>query len=604
MDINQPTLIQFESARKQHNLIPPLDSNSFYTVGQGEINIFCLRNNPTDYRFDLIIYKGSVYTGTGNFYVTGDITDVSMPYRNLRVLKDTSLSVTQGLTLSSGEMKVSGKLELMQHSRLFIKNSGNAVFDAKSVLTINKGSGIIVETGSTLVIYGTVNINVAELNSIVSNPNITIDSAAVLNVTGISYDNKHFSLTQYESELKLKDINVNTQGEKNYDNGKSRIGYRWRDGKPLENSYVLDLTQLLGEIVLGELRFSVTGFPADVHSNLKTIGNLLIKKDSTLHITESYRGSTYMRPELYLGIVIENSKTPATCTVKGKVICDGINAMISVDRKASLYIAEGGEVHLRNGAIMRSTYNEDTPVLFIDGALIIEDISQIKTFEKENIVFGPKGKVIVLNPDTGKKRLLFSTPNGILNSDLYRLFIDTIDHIEYHISNNTGIGIDQYYEFYGRDMTKWFGNRRIEKAIKDGILVWHSGGYIELYSHITPWADKNSCLLHAARLFKTFGSYDKDKLQDAVNRLNYAGCGNILFRFIDGDNEKEVPLTLEAIHMKNIFNDPSLGKYVLHTDNIGLLFLRNNTSNTSISTLINRNSRIIEIVDNKAEFLL
>lgn len=604
MDINQPTLIQFESARKQHNLIPPLGSNSFYSVGDGEVNIFCLRNLPDNYRFDLIIYKGIVYTGIGNFYAVGDIKDIDMPYRDLTVLQDTELHVNQGLTISSGKMEVFGKLELMQHSRLFIKNKGTAVFDVGSVLTVNKSSGILLEAGASLIIYGTINIDVAELDSILNNTNITIDSSAILNVTGISYDNKQFSLTQYESELKRKDINVNTQGEKNYDNGKGRIGYRWRDGKPLEHSYVLDITQLLGEVVLGDLRFAVTGFPAVVHSKSQTIGNLIIKKNTTLNITESYRGSTYMRPELYLGIVIENSKTPATCTVHGKIICDGLNTMISVDRKASIRIAEGGEVHLRNGAIMRSTYNENAPVLFIDGTLIIEDISQVKTFEKENIVFGPKGKVIVLNPDIGKKRLLFTTPNGIKNSDLYRLFIDSIDHIEYHISNNTGIGIDQYYEFYGRDMQKWFGDRRIEKAIKDGILVWHSGGYIELYHDITPWATKDSTLLHASRLFKSFGSYDKDKLQDTVNRLNYAGCGDILFRFIDGDIVKEVILSLESIHMKNIFNDPSKGKYVLHTDSDGLLFMRNSIGDCSINTLINPKSRIIEIVDKKAEFLL
>lgn len=361
---------------------------------------------------------------------------------------------------------------------------------------------------------------------------------------------------------------------------------------------------LLGEIVLGDLRLSVTGFLNEVRVESKTIGNLHIKRDTILHITESYRDSVYRRPELYLGIVIDNNKIPGTCTVEGKIICDGINSMISVDRGASLHIEDGGEVHLRNGAIMRSTYNENKTVLFINGTLIIEDISQIKTFEKENILFGPKGKVIILNPDTGKKRLLFTTPNGILNSDLYRIFIDTIDHVEYHVSNNTGIGVDQYYEFYGRDMVNWFGNRRFEKAIHDGILVWHDGGFIELYNHITPWADKNSSLLHASRLFKTFGSYDKDKLQDVVNRLNYAGCGNILFRFIENDQVREVLLSLEPIHIRNIFNNPSIGKYILHTDNDGLLFLRNNIGNTGVSTLIAPQSRVIKVTDKKAEFTI
>jgi hypothetical protein len=311
-----------------------------------------------------------------------------------------------------------------------------------------------------------------------------------------------------------------------------------------------------------------------------------------------------MRPELYLGVMIGNNKTPGTCTIYGNVICDGINSMITVDRRASLRIEEGGELYLKNGAIMRSTYNENKSVLFINGTLIIEDIAQIKTFEKENIVFGPNGKVVILNPDTGEKRLLFSTPNGILNSDLYRIFIDTIDHIEYHVQNNTGIAIDQYYEFYARDMVNWFGNRRFEKAIKDGILIWHAGGFIELHNKIISWANTNSTLLHASRIFKTFGSYDKDKLQDAVNRLNYAGCGDILFRFIEGDKVKEILLSLEAIHMKNMFNDPSISKYVLYTDNEGLLFLKNNVDTLAVSELISKDSRIIEIIDNRAEFTI
>ena len=53
---------------------------------------------------------------------------------------------------------------------------------------------------------------------------------------------------------------------------------------------------------------------------------------------------------------------------------------------------------------------------------------------------------------------------------LYRLFENVIDHVEYHISNNTGIAIDKYYEYFNRDMVDWFGGRRIEKAIHEANL--------------------------------------------------------------------------------------------------------------------------------------
>ena len=72
-------------------------------------------------------------------------------------------------------------------------------------------------------------------------------------------------------------------------------------------------------------------------------------------------------------------------------------------------------------------------------------------------------------------------------------------------------------------MTKWYGNRRIEKAIHDGILVWHDGGFIELNNDIIPWADEKSTLLQASRLFKSFGSYDDEKLQEVIDRMKADG---------------------------------------------------------------------------------
>lgn len=66
MNLDQPTLVQFETVRKQNGFIPPEGSNSFYTIGQGRINLSTIRGSMDDCRFDLFTDAGNVYTGAGN----------------------------------------------------------------------------------------------------------------------------------------------------------------------------------------------------------------------------------------------------------------------------------------------------------------------------------------------------------------------------------------------------------------------------------------------------------------------------------------------------------------------------------------------------------
>lgn len=598
--MTQQTLIGFESYRKDNNIIPPVGSNSFYDVGSGGINILSKKNSSNIYKFELFIDKGEVFTGPGNFIVSSD--DISI-YESINVISNTSLKVNHVMTISNGKMEVHGTLDLMQNSQLIVKNNSDVIFYTDSIFSIQNHTKIIVESGSSLTIYGLINVQLGSVYNVLNAQNVTIDSAAVMNVNGMeALGPRHFSMTDYYTELSERIINIHTQGEKNFSDG--RIGYKWTYGTPTNCSQVIEMDVLWGEAILGDFKLSALGIPETDIPNLQMISDVHIYKDTIMYITDEYNGNTYINPELYLGIVIGNNSRPANCEVDGTLIVDGSHCMITVDRGATIHINESGKLYLRNNAIMRSTYNENTEVLYIDGTLIIDNISQIDTFDMDNIVFGDNGKVIILNPDTGEKQLLWTTPNGIEESDLYRLFKDTIDHIEYHISNNTGIGIDQYYDFYARDMTNWFGGRRIEKAIHDGILVWHDGGFIELYHDITPWVDTSCTLLEASRIFKTYGSYDKDKLQDAVNRLRYAGCGNILFRFINGKNVGEVMMVLESIKMKNILNYPMTDMYILNTDNDGELFLRNKVGEPTPENIITNKSRVVDVLNNKAEFIL
>lgn len=603
MNLNQPSLVQFESERKKNNYIPPNGSNSFYDIGTGKINIHVLNDNPENYRFDIYTDNGKVYTGPGNFIVSGEIGDPVKPYRNMNVIEDTELLVNQMLTVSKGEMDIHGTIELMKGSKLVICDGAKVTLFSDGLLIINDLSDIIISPDSSLTIYGRVKIHLNKMKSIIDNKNIIIDSAAVMEVTGLDLlGERVYSMTDYYTELTSQTINKHTQGEKNFSFG--RIGYTWIEGDPLTGAQVLKMSVMWGEAVLGDFKFSVLGLPEHEIPNLQIISEMYISKNTTLHISESFNEKTYVMPELYLGRLIGRSKKTGSCTVDGTIIVDGKNASINVDRGATLTIGETGEIYLKNGATLLSTYNDNDPVLFINGTLTIDTIEQISSFNHDNIVFGKNGKIIILNPDTGEKKLLWTTPHGIENTDLYRLFKDRIDHIIYHISNNNGIGIDQYYEYYATQFTKWYGDRRIEQAIYDGIIVWHDGGFIELYHDIIPWVQTDCTLLHAARIFKTFGSYDKDKLQDAVNRLRYAGCGNILFRFIDGNSVGEIMLVLEGIEMKNVINYPLTNNYILNTDNDGQLFLRNKIGTASQENIINEKSRVVEVKDKKAEFPL
>lgn len=603
MNLNQPTLIQFENERNKNRFIPPAGSNSFYNIGNGKINLSVIRDVVDNYLFDLFTDEGHVYTGAGSFQINGDTNDPTYPYRNLTIIQNTMLSVNTALTFAHCEVKVFGTLELMESARLYVRDGAHVIFYTDSDFIVQNSSNIIIDDKSSIEIYGHISTHLSKVDNLVSVPSIMIDSACVMDVEGIDTTGRPISIKDYEDELRNKVINKYTQGEKNFNDG--RVGYTWKDGEPLDCSQVIQLSMLYGESILGDFKVSLLGMPKRLISNLQTISSMIINKDTTLYITDNYKDSVFIRPELYIGIIIDNTIVPGSCIVEGTIIVDGKDSKITIDRGASLHIQQGGCIHLKNDAIIRSTHNEKTDrVLFINGTLIIDDISQIDSFEHDNIVIGETGKVIILNPDTGEKRLLFSTPNGIHDTDLYRLFEDKIDHVEYHISNNTGIEIDQYFEFYSRQMTKWYGNRRIEQAIYDGILIWHDGGFIQLNNKIIPWVNMDCTLLEIGRLFKTFGSFDKDKLQDAVNNFKYAGSGNILFRYIYRDQVKELLLDLGSVDIISVLNNPMSNSYTVTTDGDGEIFIRNKVTNTTIENIINDNSRSYEIIDKKVEFVI
>lgn len=602
MNLNQDTLVLFEAERKANEYVPPAESNSFYTIGDGQIMLYTVRDDDSDYRFDIYTNSGTVHVGEGEFAIAGDIVSTYLPYRDMTVITGTELVIDDTLKVSKGTMTVYGTVEIPEDGRLTLLNGGSVTFALESELTLEEGGRITINSGCSLTIYGTINIPLSYVDTFMEIDGLTIDSAAVMNVTGMdSMGSRIYSLTDYYTDLSNQVIKSNTQGEKNFTTG--RIGYKWTDGNSLHQSQSIQISTLYGESILGDFKLSILGYTSTEITNYQLITNLIIESDTTLYVADDFYGYSYVNPELYIGRIVGNCKTTGLVEVYGTLIVSGSSSMITLDRGGQLIIEEGAEVYLQNGSIMRSTYNEDA-VLYINGTLTIDTIDQIDTFVYDNIVFGDNGKLAILNPDTGAKQLLWTTPNGIKESKLYELFEDRIEKVEYHINANNGIGVDEYYEYYNREFTDWYGGRRIEQAIHEGLLVWHDGGFIELYSDVTPWVNKNCTLLQASRIFKTFGTYDYQKLQELVNHLQYAGSGNILFRFIDGNDVAEVTLVLDAIHMTNIYNHPLTGTYVLSTDNSGELFLKNNLSTVTPENIIVKEATVISVEDTEASFPL
>jgi hypothetical protein len=289
----------------------------------------------------------------------------------------------------------------------------------------------------------------------------------------------------------------------------------------------------------------------------------------------------------------------------GKIIVDGPLSSIKVNRGGYIIIEESGEVILTNNGKMINSDNTDIKSLFIYGKLTIDDISQLQGFTPSNIEFGPKGKIEILNTNlTGTKKVLFSTPNGIITSELYRLFGSRLNKIIYHIQANDGIKIDQFFDKYN-DMTDWYGGMRLEKAVKSGYIIWHNGGFIELDGSIIHWVDNNTTLLKVGNLFNVFGDTDKDKFQNAVNRLVYAGFGNIIFRFVTKSSDRDILLTLDNCYISSAFYNAANRRYQLMTNNQGTVFIKNKVYSADVNSLIDASAKVVNI-DNpeRTEFTL
>lgn len=588
------SICEYEKYRSDNQFIPPLESNSYYDIDTGIINVY----TTLDSKFRLYTDSGTIRLGDTDFQI-GD-----NQYELFTVITGTELIVDNKLTIIDAPFSVHGDVVFNSGSVLYLTKNATGVFYADSHIRIEDNVSIVVEDGCSLEVFGEVDIHINVIDQIINNANVIVDTAAFIKANGIEgpdVENRIFSLTDYDSYLRTQFISQYTQGEQNTIYG--RMGYVWRGGDTDINSTQIEIGALYGECILGDFRLSILGKQESLVSDLQILVHCFVDPEATLMITDTYHGKSYYRPELYLGYIRGNVFTGGTCTVDGKIIVDGSSSKITIDKYSKLTINEGGLVEVKNNGNIICNSDPNEVSLIINGTLTIDTIEQINSFNPNNIEFGPNGKVIILNNYQDDHKLLWTTPIGIHSTDLYRLFENRLDHVEYHIQSNTGIGIDEYYEFYARDMTDWYSGMRIEKAIHEGMIKWHKNGFIELNQFVTPWVDESSSLLHAARIFKSYGSYDGDKLQEVVNRLRYAGASDIIFRFIHGDTYHDVPLVLDDCTMYSVVNKPMTTHYILNVqNNDGELYLRNKVPNTNDSTIIQYTSRIVPVNVGDNEF--
>lgn len=582
------SLNQFDEYRSESGITMIEKSNSFYDVSGGSIGIYCEDANIPS--LVLSTESGSIQSGNARI--------VKPPYSKFVVKQSTELIIDENTTIST-DMDVHGTVVLKSGVRLVLDHASLLTFYPDSTLVIESGCEIHIANDSLITIYGKVDVSLAALASTLHQVNVVIDTIAVLNVNEIDLGTREYSLTDFDKSLRDMSIISNTQGEHN--SGMAKLGYTWKGGDVTSGSQVIDINVMWGNAILGDFKFQCLGSQETTIDNLQIVRNLKVNEGSTLNVASMFAGFQYIEPELYLGVVIENIATPADCEVRGKLICSG-NGIVTVDRKATLHISESGSVYLEDDAILRCTHiEEDDQVLFVDGTLSIDRIEQLAIPSPTNIVFGEKGKLVIRNkyPD---ETVLFSTPNGVRESELYRLFGDNLSHVEYHVPENCGIAIDEYFQFYSRDMTEWYAGMRFEKAVKDGLLVWENG-FIRLDHTIIPWVTTASSLYDVANLFKNSSSDKKSRLQEVVDHMVYCGTGDIVFQLVDGENTASLTMRTAAPSIRTAANVPGTDVYRLTTTTSGFLFARNDVPSSSKETIVSPDG-IIGAIGTETEVVL
>ena len=601
--VGAKSLGEFEEKRKALSYIP--QQREDIQTGDGMITLDPIRTLPGNYRWDLIIQTRTVPIGVGKtFVINGESNSTNIPYRDLVVdrlatlVVDGDLYVTgDGGISTASSLFVNGRLRLDNGGKLHIANHGIVMIPVGGSLTINEGSSINFQSNGTLKVEGTIIIPPDRLDEFYNNPNIIIDPLAIVRINEIP-NFRLYSMTDYIADIKQRwnyEVEM-TESRMVTMTAKTRFECMASDSN--DPSWVLDLIQENGVAIMGDFALRLLGYPSTaIKPGWQSIGHMIIEEGATLHVSEDFRNDEYYHPR----IVISNTTDgqAGSLTINGTMIVDtpapglvyGNGGTIGIGKTGTLILKDGSRLHNQDG----------WGRLVINGTIIIDDINQLGGPLPQSIEFGEYGKIIINNysPENPDERtLLFSTPRGIKSSELYRLFSKRLRHIEYHIPENCGIRLDEYFHnFYLFE--DWYGGMRLEKAIFDKCLVWHDGAYVEIDKEIVPWIEATPGLSQIGNLFKSVYPTDQEKLQDLVNRLQYAGSGNMTFRIIDDDVIVETTIHLESCNMESGTYNPREDKYKVTTDGEGSIFLRSSISDTSPDNIVRVDSKEVLVPETR-----
>ena len=564
---------------KIHN--QPKDSDAFYTMTNGaRIRIHRLNTEAT--KCTIAIGTGVVETGE-TIYMDND--NILM---GLTIYPKATLKITKQLLLNHGcSIECNGGLIIEKRARLYLRgNKSNVIASNTSTVTIDNSSDVIVNEGSLCEIFGSINIDVSRLRVLKNNPRFILADGIDLKITNIPELKDVYTLNQYLKSLHSQNLTPNSIGEKVYNGGKSIMGYSYVYGDYAANFWGCDVRLFKGDIILGNfhtLFYGSVGTNSESYECAKEykdshyFRNLTIEKSATLHIVDKVKESNTYMPGLYIGYSSKEAKKSsindhAKCDVYGKLICHGTDSVVILDN-AVFTIMEDAEVYLYDHATFKL---RNHGILKIDGTLRIDSIDRMVGFMPDDIIFGKNGRLIIENTDHTEDFIWLETPVGFKSHKIHQLITgDTIQHLTVKFNKHVGIKLDTYKKYFGRDIPYWFFGKRFEECIAEGIFEWDCG-FIELDYSIFEWLTHESNLKDVGILFDTHASYGVERLQELVSKIHtFDNINCIIFKFISRKHVKRIPLYLKNINIRHFYYNGMNDKYILKTNNDGMLYLTN-----------------------------
>nr|DAN39846.1 MAG TPA: hypothetical protein [Caudoviricetes sp.] len=562
---------------KIHN--QPKDSDAFYTMANGA-RIRIHRLNTEETKCTIAIGTGIVETGE-TIYMDND--NILM---GLTIYPKATLKITKQLLLNHGcSIECNGGLIIEKRARLYLRgNKSNVVASNTSTVTIDNSSDVIVNEGSLCEIFGSINIDVSRLKVLKNNPRFILADGIDLQITNIPELKDVYTLNNYLKSIHEESLTPDSIGEKVFNDGKSVIGYSYAYGDYDANYWGCDIQLFKGDIILGNfhsLFYGSVGTTLEKHERGKEykdchyFRNLRIDKSATLHIVDKVKDADTYMPGLYIGYSSKEN-TPidlhAKCTVFGKVICSGNDSIVILDH-GMIVIEEDAEMYFYNHSTFKLRNNG---ILQINGTLRIDSIDRMVGFNPDAIVFGKNGRLIIENTDHDKDFVWLETPIGFKSHKIHTLITgDTIQHLTVKFNQYTGIKLDRYTKYFGRDVSNWFFGKRFEECIAEGIFEWDHG-FIELDYTIFEWLTHESNLKDVGILFNTSASYDVDRLQEFVSSIHaFDNINCIIFKFVSRKQIKRIPLYLKNINIRHFYYNGMNDRYILRTSNDGMLYLTN-----------------------------